>query len=417
MNVSRNIRTVTLTALAFLYLFNIYFKVVQFLPTGRLVFLVLLILLNTRIVVAYAKYMNSHYIFLGTFSFAFIWVMGLYTVNPQSDIGPFNQLVVFSVYSCFMGLAFAILSKSLEVLLKAISYACLIQAVFVYISFYSETFRFAIAEILVAGGNIPLTFAGRVAGFSNGAGASLSLSLSMGVLCSMFLFTLKYRGVEKALMLVIAIITASSCILVGKTGLILSGYFIISLLLWSSLRVRLLTKKVICYINFKTLRTVTLFGFIVCIAIFLTSGTRKQESYALRRSFSNPFGEKDLTLKALSNMNIPPISLKTVLGTGELINSEGRSSAGTDIGYIRSYYCYGLILSLLLFLVIFGHFIAGILKIKTSEVAFPLWVLFIPLIIVECKEPFVFKVSYCFVLFAVIYAALKDQHRTHRSSL
>ena len=87
-------------------------------------------------------------------------------------------------------------------------------------------------------------------------------------------------------------------------------------------------------------------------------------------------------------MPIPPLSLNTIVGTGEVFDAEKSVNAsGHDSGYIQTYFSLGFVFAIV-FYVSYFLFLIRITKLKNLLIL--LFLIFI-LFVVEFKEPFIFK--------------------------
>ncbi|QIR06505.1 hypothetical protein [Salinivibrio costicola] len=307
-----------------------------------------------------------------------------------------------------MSFAFSSLPIELNTFFRSVAFACFLQAFFVYISFFSESYRIFLSGILVETSNIPITYSKRVPGFSNSSGSLLSLLLSFGVFFFMCLFVNNSSRHYKLVFFTCAVFVATSCLFVGKLGLFLSAYFIFATLFFQS--------KYFRYVIF----LVALFSVPASLAYYIyNSPSSVIESnavslegfeYALNRSFSIFSSEGDSTIKALLKMPIPNLDINTTLGHGYFIDASGRNVTGSDVGYVQSYYSLGLIFSLIFYVSLFCYLFYKILGVQNLTLRNMAFVFFFPLFVVELKEPFITKLGYVFLLLTYLFLCDKDKN-------
>lgn len=383
-------KIVQFSIVIFLYIFNIKFIGYEWLPTGRVVLIVLLLIFIGKTIFFFKQeFYNSPLFYLSLLA-VFCWTLIQLAFISEADYGMLSRLLVFSAYSLIMAAIYYYYFKDIKVFLVAVSTACLVQAIIVYVSYISPEYRQWLSEMLVQSGNIPLTYAYRVPGFSNSSGSSLSLTLSLGIFSFMSLFYLSSSLFMKSIFFIASLFILSSCVLVGKLGLFLGVYFFIVILFFSGMRS-----------NYSMLFFI-LFVFLVACSIFMMS-TSVEVAYPLKRSFNFLNDTGDKTISTLIGMGIPEINEKTFFGLGGSLAEDGQNASGSDVGYIQSYYGYGLVFSFVFYSSFFLYIVKNILVIRVRDYRLLAWVLFIPLFIIELKEPFIFKFVYPVILLSVIY--------------
>ena len=384
-----------LLVLTFSYLFQLKFLKFEWMPATRFVFLLCTLIIGIKLLYFFKKEIEKNIIFYFFQLSVFLYVI-FQTILLPTDFGMLSKIIVFLVFTLYIAAAASFFFRDVRHFLKVIMICCCIQSVMIFISFIFPAYRDWLSTVMVEGGNIPLTDPFRVPGFSTGSGASLALTISAGVFASMALYWRSTMLRRKILYLFVSLFMSASCILVGKLGLFLSFFYIFIFFIISSS-------------NFKH----TLFiGFIFLISLFtLYLGLEvdwEAIAYPLERSFSIFIKGEDATAGALAKMPIPALEIKTIIGTGLAAKANGLNASGSDIGYIQTYYGFGLVISILFYGSFFFYLVRNILKLDNSGNKLLCIVFFMPLFIIEFKEPFITKIIYPIMLLILIFLSQKE---------
>lgn len=382
----------------FLYIFNVKLLAATWMPTGRLVFLITVIIYGVSGVIFIKKEIKKYPLYFISLFFVLVYVMVHFLFTGGLYFGLISKMIVFCAFSLFMAAMVSHIFPSSKLFIQSMALACFFQSVMVYISFLSPDYRAWLSSVLIESSNIPLTYAKRVPGFSNSSGSALSVLLSLGVFALMSLYYCTSKFVQKIIFLLGALFILSSCIFVGKLGLFLSIYFIFAIFFLEFVRRPVFVFKIL---------TITFIALFILIK-FTSLADFAHVTYAIERSFSLFMENEDSTLTALKAMPIPVLDINTLVGYGMIINSKGVSATGSDIGYIQNYYALGFIVSLIFYISLFMYLLARIIAVKHGPYRFLSLVLFIPLFIIELKEPFITKLGYSFVIFSFIFIVSKS---------
>ncbi len=308
-----------------------------------------------------------------------------------------SKIIVFLVFTLYMAAAASMFFRDVKHFLNVITICCSIQAVMIFVSFLFPAYRDWLGGVLVEGGNIPFSSPFRVPGFSNGSGATLALTISIGVFSSMALYWQATKIKPKLLYLFLSLFMTTSCIVVGKLGLFLGVFYIFVFFIMSSDNL-----KHTIFILFSSVAVISTIYFSLDIdwdAI----------AYPLERSFSIFLKGEDSTVGALAKMPIPRIEVTTIVGTGLASTTNGFNASGSDVGYVQTYYGFGLIVAILFYCSLFMYLIRNILKLPTSKNKVLCMIFFIPLFLIEFKEPFITKIVYPMVLLIIIFLSQKQK--------
>ncbi|MCS6095026.1 hypothetical protein [Shewanella baltica] len=379
----------------FCYLFQLKFLSFEWIPATRLVFLLCTFTVGIKLLYFFKKEIEKNIIFYLIQCSIFLYIISQVILLP-TDFGMLSKIIVFLVFTLYMAAAASMYFFDVRHLLKILTVCCSIQAVMVFVSFLVPAYRDWLSTIMVEGGNIPFSDPFRVPGFSPGSGASLALTISAGVFSSMALYWQSEKLKPKLVYLFLSILMSVSCIFVGKLGLFLSLFYI-------------LTFFVLSFNNLK--HTVFIF-FVTVVILFLIYLSLDVDwdaiAYPLQRSFSIFLNGEDSSVGALGEMPIPPLDITTIIGTGLASTPNGLNASGSDIGYIQTYFGFGLIISIFFYASFFVYLVNNIFKLPNSKNKLLCLIFFAPLFIIELKEPFVTKIIYPLILLVLIFLSQKE---------
>lgn len=216
------------------------------------------------------------------------------------------------------------------------------------------------------------------------AGASGSVMLLAGLLCGIYLFyQTKERERKKRIIIGWMLIMAAN-LFMGRTGLYFGGIALLMVLL-----------DQICRSS-----STVLWIMIGCIVVFAgcliyvhcvpdTGGLKTWIGWVTE--IGDLFGETQ-TIRAILNMNIPPLTLETLFGTG-LYSGITRSgvSFSHDAGYIRAYTSIGLIGGVFYYGLIYTFYLQMISRVKSRKNRKIYFFFLLAIVILEMKEPFMAK--------------------------
>lgn len=382
----------------FCYLFQLKFLSFEWIPATRLVFLLCTFTVGIKLLYFFKKEIEKNIIFYLIQCSIFLYIISQVILLP-TDFGMLSKIIVFLVFTLYMAAAASMYFFDVRHLLKILTVCCSIQAVMVFVSFLVPAYRDWLSTIMVEGGNIPFSDPFRVPGFSPGSGASLALTISAGVFSSMALYWQSEKLKPKLVYLFLSILMSVSCIFVGKLGLFLSLFYI-------------LTFFVLSFNNLK--HTVFIF-FVTVVILFLIYLSLDIDwdaiAYPLQRSFSIFLNGEDSSVGALGDMPIPPLDIATIIGTGLASTPNGLNASGSDIGYIQTYFGFGLVNAILFYVSFFFYLANNIFKLPNSKNKLLCLIFCAPLFIIEFKEPFITKITYPLILLVLIFLSQKELGR------
>lgn len=216
------------------------------------------------------------------------------------------------------------------------------------------------------------------------AGAAGSVVLFAGLICGIYLFYQTRDRKKKNNIIIGFMLIIAANLFMGRTGL----YF-------SVIALGIVFIDAICKLDRSALRLVA--GSIIILAGCLIYVFFAPNTWGLRTwirwvtEIGDLFG-KERTISAILNMNIPPLTMETLFGTGLY---SGMTKMGVsfshDAGYIRTYTSIGLIGCGFYYGSIYGFYLLMINKVKSSKKKRIYLFFLLAIAIAEMKEPFMAK--------------------------
>jgi hypothetical protein len=379
--------------LIFFIIYDFGFIAFPSLTSGRIVLLAIFIYSLKKDIL-----INKEVAFFSIFIFI-LFVASLIQFINSDDFIQSSRLFWFTIYSIITPFLLLKIFKDKIDFLNAFFIATTIQSIITIGSFLNPEFKqFILSAIVVGGNDIKDGF--RAIGFTSASGAAFSVIQFCGVFSGLML--LKYRRdnlIKSIFILIFIVIGLLSTLIIGRTGLLCSIIAIIYFLfIIFNLKKAILYSVItfmISQINFIKLlenQTEVIDGF--NIELFKNW---IEDGFILK---------KNNTVEAISRMPIPPLSLNTIVGTGEVFDAEKSVNAsGHDSGYIQTYFSLGFVFAIV-FYVSYFLFLIRITKLKNLLIL--LFLIFI-LFVVEFKEPFIFK--YILPFYILTLTVLYDKER------
>ena len=217
----------------------------------------------------------------------------------------------------------------------------------------------------------------------------------------LFLLKMEKNKLPKIALFLLTFFCLLSTLITGRTGLVISLLTIFVFII-SELSVKNVLRYSIILLIFSLVDYVALFEKLTSkIAGF-------DIAYFINWSGAALTVKDNRSINELTSMPIPPITAKTILGTGEVVDSKyGGNSSGNDSGYIQTYYSLGLILAIFFYTVYFAFLTNEIRKSHKWALILPLLIM----ILIEYKEPFIFKYILPFFILTLILEEQKEYKR------
>lgn len=375
-----------LTLATFAILYNISFKFNEALTTGRIAIALLVLgLLVLGRAVPLPRDARALLIFAPLPYVLVLWVF-------SRDSGQFSRFFHLGLYAYLGATIVATLAGSMDRMLRILLAAISIQAVLLLVSFVSLDYRFWIGAVIATGNNFDVEEIYRAPGFASTGGSALSVVQSLGVMVGgLLLYRRRMAGATRASLglILLMLLCLASCIVVGRTGLLLSILFLVLFVSLSGAWWRM------------SLLVCAVFVPLVLIAWPQVSGllgTKFSLDYFLEWAFGFLLSGRDASVTEFGSLPIPPLSIETLLGTG-LVSAtvNGLNPSGHDSGFVQAYFSMGLVLSVLWYS-IYAFVLLRVVSWLPRRVG---WILALAFFTIELKEPFLFKYSVMFVLMAM----------------
>ena len=384
------------TILIFCIIYNFSFLKLPGLTSGRVVFVFICI----KSIYDY-KSTRSNINLVRFLSFlALLFTASLIQYLNSMDFIQSSRILWFSIYSIITPFLLRKYILNLEEFLYSILFATSLQSIIAINSFLNPSFKESILNTIVVGGNDIGDMIYRAIGFSSSSGAALSVTQFCGVFAGLMLFKYSYNTVVRSPIIWLGILCCLlSTLIIGRTGLIISllsiFYFLFSIINSKKIIIISIIAIMISQINFISIlesKTNGILGFETDIFLnWIDDGLEL---------------ENNNTAIAIKEMPIPPLSLRTILGTGEVFDFRFmKNASGNDSGYIQTYYSSGLILAIAFYI---SYFLFLFKETKSKNLFSHLFIIIL-MFIIEIKEPFIFKYVLPFFILNLILLTNKRE--------
>jgi hypothetical protein len=293
-----------------------------------------------------------------------------------------------------------VLVDDVDEFLRLFALVTLVQAFFIVVSMLSPAYRGWLAGVLVQGGNMELSSAGRPTGLTNGGGAARSGVQALGVYASLER-ALATRGRARVLWVAGALVITATALVTGRTGLLMSLAFLGMFLL----RPRSGQSGVYVAVAACGLAAAAAWPFVHATLEERLPAFDQLSRWALEFFVS---GGRTDSVADLQSMPIPPLTQDTFVGTG-LVEGRFGNASGSDSGYVQTYFALGLPMTI----VLYSTMAAALVSMSAaSAVRGRRLALIAMMFVIEVKEPFIFK--YVFPFF--VLSTLLLEQRTRRDA-
>ncbi|MEO7217059.1 MAG: hypothetical protein ABI026_02610 [Gemmatimonadaceae bacterium] len=383
---------------AFMVIFNITFAALPSPSTLGAVVRVGTVFLLWIGIDAYRRFVNDDagalLLLLALTGYAFVqWAL-----TGFSDSGQAVRAFAFVLYGIYGALLMASLFRGDDMaFVRACTIAGALQAVLIVYSFMSPDYRVWLSGVVQQSGNIDLVTGFSAPGFSNSAGALLSVSQAACVFAAVYGSRQAQRLWVQIAFVVSALLITASTVLAGRTGLILSCAFLGVFGVDAAVRNRwrVISAALICILVLA----------IVGNAAIQAVATRAGADPAFLKSWAFELFQKGTgaaSYSDLASQPVPGLSLSTIVGTGRVTAAApwAGTASGNDSGYVQTYFALGLIAS-----VLFYSTVAWLSLRATMRANAPLLLgaFAVSMFVIEAKEPFMFKSPMPLMLFALAF--------------
>jgi len=389
-------RSLGLVLAVFGLLYNVSFLVAPSVSTGRVALLLLLLWTGRRGVEEVIAFLRIHWVESALFAIVTLYQCVLYVSASFADFTQLSRLIHLALFAGVGGLVVAVACR-LEILrfVEAFTAAVTLQSLFIGYSFASAGYREWLSSLVIQGGNVPLTSGFQPPGFSNGAGAALSLIQGLGVFTALYGVRFAPRARERLLFGIAGVANALSTLVVARTGMQMALVFVL---------VFALTGGVGTLMRYAGIATtvvivVALIGGRIVTA--LTDVNPKLPASLERDVRLFLEGRQEASFRELLSQPVPALNVETVLGTGLVAAPDRvRNASGNDSGYIETYFALGLPMATVFYAMML--MLTSLLWARTHYEPL-LGALIGVMFVVELKEPFMFKYAYPFLALTLLW--------------
>ena len=371
--------------LIFFIIYDINFNFLPFITTGRfaLVFL---------FVFSFNKIYFDNLFYWGFVMFGLLLFYSFIQSSFSGDMTQTSRLFWFLIYGWVLPYLVMFYFKKADQIYFYVFLAAILQAILVFVMFFNLEFRSQILGSLKVVANITQNESlQRAFGFTSLTGSTFSIVQAGGFFSGIYYLTrTSFNSILFKLFIWIGLISILlSTVLIGRTGLLISIFFLVYYFIYKS--------------NSKQKMIFLLISFFLYQIDFESSFINLTENIEGFKSewfitwIEEAFNfRKNSTLEELNTMYIPPVTIETIIGVGRVKSETGFGNASmNDSGYIQTYYSLGLIMSVIFYLTYFCLSFFRWLNSKRD----PLILTFLIIVfLVEYKEPFIFKYSLPFLL-------------------
>ena len=332
---------------------------------------------------------------------AVFWAFAIYSffmfyINGGTGEQITGSLIYFGLYVFVLPLFFSEIFSSVEEFVSCFAWSGILQSIIVYLQYFFQPFREFLNTHFVESGNVSFLRIDRATGLG-AEGATLGFFLSISMFsCAYMVY--KNRNVSLYTSMYIIIFVASS--LASRTGMII-GVAFASIVLVGLIKNGAMN---IVKLLFAAIPTVYILTFLLLKCV--TDARLLYMQNWLQNVFNKDEGS---TINSLSSMEIPPITVLTILGNGI---RRGTLSDGTIvqnyIGFVQSYVALGLIVAVFFYIKLCEIIVkrVSIVNDKTKRVF--IYILLIVSFLLEFKEPFFLKYIVVFYIMMIVEISSKE---------
>jgi len=314
--------------------------------------------------------------------------------------------IVYLVFSFALYHFFRSVSLDNFSLFKIIFYVGVVNSFVIIFSFLNPEFRNLVESVLYQAPNSNINYQEldwRLRGFASAGGASLSMFNALCVVLGILL--VESKRLSPVVFLLGTFLCLASCFVIARTGLMIGGFFF---LVWMARNIVLPNPRKFIPI------AVCLVGFFYLVMAFIDDFARVIPwALELVINLASGQGATSRSTEHLSTMfDIPDSFINLLFGYGFF---EASVSYRSDSGYIKTIYSVGVLLSLVIYFLIFKVLFLGIKNyFQKGSIYWSLFIFF--MFIAEIKEPFfyqnytgrAFVLIAFFVLYSTKYEAKKS---------
>ncbi len=390
----------------FFLLFDINFKLIPGFTTARCTFFFLL--LYTFFIALKKNSFGSKQFFKNNIIFLCIlfciYLVAIIQYFFSNDITQIGRLTYFTMYGLITPFIINLFFKSRKEFLILVGLAVLLQSLLTLCSYFNPNISNLFNNLILYNSNFGQENKMRALGFVSVAGATLSVIEFTGIVS--LLIYLKYYNtnlISRICIWTIIILILIAILFIGRTGLFLSLFAILLYLFSFGINLKKIAVFSFIIIFFSQINFTDILG----------KATSNVDGYNTELFFgwiNSGFRFNNDLVEGLSQMPIPELSFRTIIGTGLVKDPSGEGNAsGHDTGYIQTYYSLGLICSLIFYFTYYSFLVTHVKKNKDLIGFF----LILVLGLIESKEFFIFSYTYPFFLLSFILIGQDKKYHTN----
>ena len=307
---------------------------------------------------------------------------------------------IFFVMYAILGpvLMAAFFDWQIEKLLKALAIVTVIQAIWCILTFYIDDIKILNSVLFPVDEDENISYLSVRLRSIGGAGAALSVCIALSSYSFMYFI---YKEKYVALNVISLLASTYATILAGTTGMLILTVSI---------------PATICIVMRKKRKGIFYAVIILMTFIFLYNNNdifwNQSEYDRLTTKYTSFFEDRsqNQTLVTLQNQDFSGINTRTIIGTGI---TRGRVQSGEmchhDGGYIRNYFCLGLIMNCIMYFYIFLTMYKLSLRIRRTHIKYMLIIYTLTCMVIEYKEPFMFYYIPFFIFMTLYLTEFKNQ--------
>jgi hypothetical protein len=384
----------------FFLLFDINFKFLPGYTTARCAFFILLVFLalkSRKITIGSKTFLKNNVWFICTLFIIYLVAITQYLFS--NDITQIGRLTYFTMYGLITPFALSKILNSRKEFLLLVGIAVLAQSLLTLASYFNPLVSDLFNNLILYNANFGQENKMRALGFVSVAGATLSVIEFTGIV-SLLIYLRNYptNFINKIFIWTSIILILIAILFIGRTGLFLSLAAIILYFFSFGINVKKISYLLLAIILFSQINFINLLDK-------LTSNIEGYNTELFVGWINSGFRLNNDLVEGLSQMPIPELTIKTIIGTGLVKDPSGDGNAsGHDTGYIQTYYSLGLIFSLIFYC---AYYIFLFNQAKTYK-DYLSFLLILVLVLIESKEFFIFSYTYPFFLLSFILVSRND---------
>jgi hypothetical protein len=389
-------------ALLFCLVYNVSFLLLPSATTGRIAIVLLMGWGLKRNLDSIRNLVTANPVIFTVFGFILLYAFVVYRLNPLANSDIFSRVFHFLFYSVIGSVAYLnLIGRNWRRFHLHFMIIVAVQSALHIYSFFSFDYREWVSGVLVQGGNFDLTLGSRPPGFVNSAGAAFSVVQALGLFSALLVLRQSRTAWLSLVSGLLGVGIFVSAMLAGRTGMLISLLLLVFTVLTGSSRTRTAAVMIVVVSVIGAL----LFKQEIRFFLFLIDPVFERDFNTVIANAFELFYKQGKVGSAVHvyNMEIPPLGVETILGTGLVRVLVGE---GHDSGYVQTYYSLGLVVAFAFYATLLSLLTKYFLRLPGYRMLMVLLVCL--MFIVETKEPFIFKYALPFYVLTCFRLLVPD---------